>query len=83
MSLFGVIQKIRNSEAFSTQHNLVEKAANSLLGCTRQSTASMSREVILSLCLALMRHKWVLRLVLGSPAQERQGHTAVIGQKDD
>ncbi|KAK4831841.1 hypothetical protein QYF61_019599 [Mycteria americana] len=35
---------------------LVAKAANTLLGCLRQSTASRSRELILPLCSALLRH---------------------------
>lgn len=35
-----------------------QQRGNSILGCTRQSIASRLREVILSLCSALVRHTW-------------------------
>ncbi|GAB0176303.1 hypothetical protein GRJ2_000095500 [Grus japonensis] len=40
----------------SQQCALVAKVSNSLLGCVRLSTASGSREAILILCSALVRH---------------------------
>jgi len=47
-----------NRLKMSLQCILVEKVANSILGCTRQSFSSRSREVMLLLYSAQARHAW-------------------------
>jgi len=46
-------------------------------GCTGRSSEGGLGEELLPLCAALLRHLGVLGLVLGSPVQERLGHTGV------
>jgi len=64
---------------------LVAKQANGILGCTRQSIASRSREVILPLCSALVRPDldcWIQ--LWAAPVKERHeyiGKSPVKGHK--
>ena len=71
--LVGVL--VDTKLAMSQQCALEAKKVNSLLGYIRQSIASRLREVILPLCSALVGHIQVLSPFLGSPVQERHGHT--------
>lgn len=61
----------------SQQRAFLAKTANGILGCIRQS-------MITPLYSALVRHNWSARPVLGSPGQERHGHTGPVkDHKDD
>ena len=99
-SLLCVIQKIRNSEAFSiSQFCFRQKHTQTPFATTHPCREGSQRPPRLHqvehcqqvergdpLRSALVRHQWVLGPVLGSPVQERQGHTAlssVIGHKGD
>ena len=42
----------------SQQRTLAVKMSSCLLGCIRKSVVNRSREVILPLCSALVRHTW-------------------------
>ncbi|KAK4823091.1 hypothetical protein QYF61_025829 [Mycteria americana] len=57
----------------SQKCTLAAKKADSILDCIRRSTASMSQDVILPLCSALVRP--YLCPILGSPVKQRNGLT--------
>jgi len=53
---------------WSHQRALAAKAANSILGCIKESIASWSREVILPFYSALVRHTWRAGSSCGLPS---------------
>ncbi|KAJ7399931.1 hypothetical protein BTVI_110111 [Pitangus sulphuratus] len=52
---------VDNKLSISWQHALEANKAVGILGCTRKSVASRRREMILSLCSALVRHIWSVK----------------------
>jgi len=65
------------------QYTLMEKKANGILGCIRQSSSNRFREVILLIYSALVEPHLEPHLgpVLGSPVQGRHGHSAIMMMK--
>jgi len=59
----------------SQQGALEANKANGTLGCVRKCVSSKSKELILPLYSALMRHIWSAGSIVGFPVQERNGHT--------
>jgi len=53
------------------QFAIVAKVANSILGCTKRSIASRSREVILPLCSTLVKAHFECCVLCGAPRYER------------
>jgi len=67
----------------SQQRALAAKAANSTLGCGRQSIASRGSEVILPLCSVLLKPIWNAMSSGGLPSKIRGGHTGASPAKRD
>ena len=53
------------------QCDLTAQKANRILGCMKKSVATRSREVILTLCSALMRHHMEYCIQMWSPQYRR------------
>ena len=54
--------------SMSQQYTVAAKQANSILVCIRKSISSRSRDVILLLCSALVRHIWSAVSISGLPS---------------